>query len=272
MRRMILKICQLLMLLMTVSPVIAQMGTFVEAQPYGGKSAMRDLMKSEMVYPPAAREAGQEGTVKIAFTVKSDGSVVDAKVVKSADVALDKEALRLFRLLQWIPAMANGVYIDQRQELPIDFNLKKYQRCVRQRGYDKPIYPHDLVSTSPEIYPVSQLDSAPHPLFDGKVTDFSDFINQHLQYPDAALKQGVSGTVELYFVAEPSGHVSNIKVLQSVGAGCNEEAIRLLQLMRWFPGIKAGEAVRTALTLKITFGLGNQNKHQYVPSNNANQI
>jgi TonB family protein len=260
------------MILVAAMPATAQMGTFVDAQPYGGKSAMRDLMKSEMVYPWAAREAGHEGTVKIACTVKHDGSVAEVRVVQSVNETLDNEAFRLFRLLQWVPAMANGVYIDQRQETLIDFNLKKYQRCVRQRGYDQVPYPHEPVSTSPHIYPVSQLDSLPHPLFEETTTDFSDFINQHLQYPDAALKQGVSGTVELYFVAEPSGRVSNIKVLQSVGAGCNEEAMRLVQMMRWFPGVKAGEAVRTALTLKITFGLSNQNKHQYVPSNNTNQI
>ena len=143
---------------------------------------------------------------------------------------------------------------------------------MRQRSYDQVSYPHEPVSVSVEIYPVQQLDVSPHPLFDEMATNFSDFINQHLQYPDAALKQGVTGTVELYFVAEPSGNVSNIKVLQSVGAGFNQEAIRLLKMMRWFPGIKAGEAVRTVLTLKITFSLSNQNKHQYVPSNNANQI
>ncbi|NCA84053.1 MAG: energy transducer TonB [Clostridia bacterium] len=269
---MISKTCHLLMLMIAAFPAIAQMGTFVDAQPYGGKSAMRDLMKQEMVYPAAARDADQEGTVKVAFIVKSDGSIADAKVVQSAGAALDKEALRLFLLLQWVPAMANGVYIDQWQETPIVFDLKKYNRCIRQRGYDQLPFPHELVSDSHKIYPVSQLDSPPHPLFDEKSTSFSDFINQNLQYPDAAMKQGVSGTVELYFVAEPSGNVSNIKVVQSVGAGCNEEAIRLLQMMRWFPGIKAGAAVRTALTLKITFGLSNQNKHQYVPANNANQI
>lgn len=269
---MITKICQLLMLLLVVLPAKAQMGTFVDAQPYGGKMAMRELMKSEMVYPVAALEAKQEGAVKIVFAVKSDGSAADARVVKSTSKTLDSEAMRLFRLLQWVPAMANGVYIDQQQEITLDFNLKKYKRCLRQRGYEQLPYPHTPASTSAEIYPVAQLDSLPYPLFDEKTTDFSNFINQHLQYPDAALKQSVSGTVELYFVAEPSGNVSNIKVLQSVGAGCNEEAIRLLQLMRWFPGIKAGVAVRTALTLKITFGLSNQNKHQFVPSNNANQI
>ncbi len=269
---MISKICQLLMILLAALPADAQMGTFVDAHPYGGRSAMRDLMRTEMVYPAAAREAKQEGTVIIAFTVKSHGSIADARVVKSVSKTLDEEALRLFHLLQWVPAMANGVYIDQQQEIPFDFNLKKYKRCVRQRSYDQVSYSHEPVSVSVEIYPVQQLDASPYPLFDKMATNFSDFINQHLQYPDAALKQGVTGTVELYFVAEPSGNVSNIKVLQSVGAGCNEEAIRLLKMMRWFPGIKAGEAVRTVLTLKITFSLSNQNKHQYVPSNNANQI
>jgi TonB family protein len=269
---MIIKICHLILLMVAMQTALAQMGTFVDAQPYGGKSALRELMKSEMVYPQAARVADQEGAVKIVFTIKSDGSVADKKVVLSAGAALDKEALRLFNLLQWVPAMANGVYIDQEQEIPIVFDLKKYNRCVRQRGYDQLPFPHEPVSDSHNIYPVSQLDAPPHPLFDEKKTSFSDFINQNLQYPDAAMKQGVSGTVELYFVAEPSGNVSNIKVVQSVGAGCNEEAIRLLQMMRWFPGVKAGAAVRTALTLKITFGLSNQNKHQYVPANNANQI
>jgi protein TonB len=56
-------------------------------------------------------------------------------------------------------------------------------------------------------------------------------------------------------VVEKHGRVSNIKVMQPVSGGCTQEAIRLLERIKWMPGIKDDMAVRTFMNLEINFKL-----------------
>lgn len=52
------------------------------------------------------------------------------------------------------------------------------------------------------------------------------------------------------------GQLSNIKILRGIGAGCDEEAIRVLQRSpKWKPGIQNKQNVRVAYTLPISFSL-----------------
>jgi len=140
------------------------------------------------------------------------------------------------------------------------------------RGYDRIRYPYTPVDTSLKIYTSLQLDEKPVPVFPKKGMNFNDFISENMVYPPEALKQNVQGTVELFFVIEPSGRVSNVKVVHAVGAGCTQESVRLMKMIRWKPGIKNGKAVRTESTVKMSFNLENFKKHRYVSPNNANQI
>ena len=81
------------------------------------------------------------------------------------------------------------------------------------------------------------------------------FIARNIKYPESAYRQNLSGKVGLRFVVEPSGRNSNIKVLEPVGGGCTQEAVRLLQMIRWMPGIKNSMAVRTFMNIDIEFKL-----------------
>jgi protein TonB len=81
------------------------------------------------------------------------------------------------------------------------------------------------------------------------------FINGNIKYPETAYRQNISGKVTLRFVIEPQGRVSNIKVIQPVSGGCTQEAIRLLKLIKWMPGIRENMAVRTFMNMDINFKL-----------------
>lgn len=250
----------------------AQMAYYQPAENYGGKQALKDLTKLEMVYPEEARENNEKGTVVISFTVNPSGEPENIRVTQPVSESLDQEALRLFSLLLWTPARSKGTTISEDLETEFNFKLKKYLKEVKHRGYDQIPYPYSPVCESLEVYKTTSLDSMPRPVYDENGMKFADFIIQNMKYPDAAQKQGISGTVELFFVVEPSGNITNYKIEKSVGAGCNEEAIRLLKLLRWYPGIKDGKAVRTAMKLSITFNLEDSENMRYVPANNASQI
>lgn len=63
----------------------------------------------------------------------------------------------------------------------------------------------------------------------GGFKPFEDYLRRSLQYPPAALENGIAGPVELDFLIAPDGQPTDFKVLRSPGYGCSEEAIRLLR-------------------------------------------
>lgn len=257
-------------LIMLLPSAISQ--GYTNAEVYGGNMQLKDFMKEELVYPRKAIDDKIEGTVVLSFIVKSDGSVVDLNIAESVSPELDEEAIRIFKQLLWEPAQYQGMKLDEEQTMEFPFKLSKYTRCSKQRGYDEIDYPYTPVDTSMKIFKPKQLDERVKPIYTENGMNFSKFIAKNLVYPDAAMKQNISGTVEIFFVVEPSGRLSNIKIVEPVGAGCSQEAIRLIKMLDWMPGIKDGLAVRTELTISISFNLENFEKHRYISPNNANQL
>jgi len=242
------------------------------AEVYGGKQQLRDFIKEELVYPEMAKDNKTEGTVVLSFLVKSDGTIGKLDVAQSVSPELDDESKRIFSKLLWDPAEYRGMKLDEEQTLEFQFKLSKYKRCVKNRGYDEIQYPYTPISNSLEVFEGFQLNERAKPIYDENGMSFNQFIVDNLVYPDAAMKQNIQGSVEVFFVVEPSGRVSNIKILKPVGAGCTQEAIRLIKLLNWMPGIKDGNAVRTNLVLNIIFNLEDFEKHRYISPNNANQM
>lgn len=83
---------------------------------------------------------------------------------------------------------------------------------------------------------------------------FYQYIAQHLRYPAKAHKEGITGKVVLQFIVEKDGSLTNIKVLEGIGGGCNEEAVRVLRKApRWKPGKQRGRPIKVRKTLPIIF-------------------
>jgi TonB family protein len=241
--------------------------SFIPAKPYGEPSLVGDFLCSEVIYPEVALEMGQEGTVVIGFQVSAEGSVTNIHVKEHVTSEIDREAVRIFLLLQWEPAIRLGNPVTTETEYSIKFDIKKYKRHCKQRGYDRTDYPYSPVDTSLIVYNADQLDKVPQPVFDDKSMNLGRFITENLVYPDAAYKQDISGKVELSFVVEVHGRASNIIVDKPVGGGCTEEAIRILKLVKWMPGIKDDLAVRSRISMSITFNLTNENQMKVYDNN-----
>jgi TonB family protein len=85
------------------------------------------------------------------------------------------------------------------------------------------------------------------------------FIFSNINYPLEARKYGIQGRVVTQFVVTKDGSINDIKLLKKIGGGCDEEALRLINLMNigkmWKPGIKEGKPVNVMFTLPIHFKL-----------------
>ena len=90
----------------------------------GGDEALMQYLADNVCYPEIAAEMGIEGVVTVEFTVKADGSIADAKIVRMVDPDLEEEALRLVNSMpRWTPASDNGTPASARYSLPIKFRL-----------------------------------------------------------------------------------------------------------------------------------------------------
>jgi protein TonB len=94
------------------------------------------------------------------------------------------------------------------------------------------------------------------PEFPGGDAERITFLKNNLTYPEDAKELGVTGTVYLGFIVERDGSISNITILRGIGGGCDEEAVRVVNMMpKWKPGRQQGHAVRVQFTLPIKFTL-----------------
>lgn len=259
-----------LILLIIISSLVTDIYSQVDSPPlpYGGNNLMKEFICDEMIYPENAITNKKEGTVKVGFTVMQDGKKTNYRIVESVDPELDKEALRLCKLIMYYPAVRSSKNIIQDVVVPVKFNIKKYERNCKQKGFDEYEAYSVQVDTSLIIYSTKMLSYSPLPVFKDPGMTFSKFIIENMEYPETAFKQNISGEVTLSFVVETSGRISNIEVVKPLGGGCTEEAIDLLKQIRWKPGIYKDQAVRSFMNASISFNLNDNSGHQYLPNNN----
>ena len=99
----------------------------VEEMPQfpGGPSKLFEFLAQNVNYPTEAEKANIQGRVIATFVVEKDGSISNAKVVKSIDPSLDAEALRVINAMpNWIPGKQNNKLVRVLYTVPITFRLE----------------------------------------------------------------------------------------------------------------------------------------------------
>jgi TonB family protein len=87
------------------------------------------------------------------------------------------------------------------------------------------------------------------------------YMVSSIKYPDDARKKGVQGTVYISFIVEEDGSITNVKILRGIGAGCDQEASRVVSEMpKWNPGKQRGKFVRVQYNMPIKFTLSDDKK------------
>lgn len=80
-------------------------------------------------------------------------------------------------------------------------------------------------------------------------------LQKEIKYPEMARQAGVSGRVFVQFVVDEKGEVSSPVVLRGIGAGCDEEAIRVVKFAKFKPGLQRGKPVKVRYVIPIVFKL-----------------
>jgi protein TonB len=80
----------------------------------------------EPVYPPRALRAGIEGIVTAEFTITTDGTVTDIRIVRSDPPEIfDNAVIQAIKKWKFAPEIVNGRAVEKRARQDIRFTLKK---------------------------------------------------------------------------------------------------------------------------------------------------
>jgi len=103
------------------------------ARAYGGNNWMKEFICTEMEYPANAMENKLEGTVEILITILDDGKPTNFRIHHGISPDLDKEAMRICKLLLFYPAVKSGHEIIEDVKIPVKFNIKNTTGIASKR-------------------------------------------------------------------------------------------------------------------------------------------
>lgn len=98
----------------------------------GGHIALFEYLSKNIKFPKSKENEDVKVRVVTTFTVEKDGSITDAKIVRSQGEAFDNEALRVINgMPKWIPGMQNGKAVSVKYTLPITFSTTDGDKKIK---------------------------------------------------------------------------------------------------------------------------------------------
>jgi len=102
-----------------VFQVVETMPSFV-----GGEKALMEFLSKNIKYPEHAKMNNIQGRVIVQFDVDKDGSIVNIEIIRSVSPELDKEAIRVVKMMpKWNPGKQREKPVKTKYTLPITFKL-----------------------------------------------------------------------------------------------------------------------------------------------------
>ena len=100
------------------------------------------------------------------------------------------------------------------------------------------------------------IDFVEDPAYKGGYEAMLKFLKENIQYPKLAQEKRIEGTVYVQFVVTNSGKITNVRILRGIGDGCDEEAIRVVNMMpNWNPGRYWNAAIPAMFQIAVKFQL-----------------
>ena len=197
------------------------------------------------------------------------------------------------KLLYLVPALAVCLWVSAKAEGYETYLNGKYAMQEELESIDHSTIEHvDVLHGQKEVQAKTTTElkhdyfiiAEQMPQFPGGDAAMMQHISRHIRYPKIAIESGVEGTVRVEFIVETDGTITNVKASEpsSASGGSNiivtayrqessntsisvkAEGIRALkeyaeEIVRGMPpfepGRQSGSAVRTKVTLPVTFKL-----------------
>ena len=93
------------------------------------------------------------------------------------------------------------------------------------------------------------------PQYPGGAKALREFLGAHIQYPQDAMEQRIEGTVTVKYQVNDDGFVENPTIVKGLCPSCNEEALRLVQLLRYDKARNRGVRIKVNCKVNVNFHL-----------------
>ena len=210
------------------------------AVPAGGVAAYAQYLADNQRYPTQALQAGKQGTVPVTFIIEKTGSISHVTVAQPLEPTLDAEAIRLIASApRWAPAQHLGRVVRQRITVPVMFQVPGAAGGGSSTD-------GQTISLKPE--------SPARPV--GGTDAFFEWIRKNQRYPALARQRKIEGHVKVEFLIQSDGSLTDVKVVQRLGSGLDEEAVRLIKAApKWEPARFEGKPIKQKMVLPVVFQL-----------------
>jgi TonB family protein len=88
----------------------------------------------------------------------------------------------------------------------------------------------------------------------GDIDEFRQWVHNRVQYPKIAAENGIQGKVEIEFVINDDGTVSDVKISKAVDPSLDNEALRVVKSSpNWVSGKQRGTPVNVKYSMTVNF-------------------
>lgn len=195
------------------------------------------------------------------FLVDTDGIISDIKPLTTHGFGMEKEAMRVIsKGPKWLPAMVNGKPVKSYKKQPITFRVSG----VGNNNNNPVAITKDMLNEVVVVYLQKETDNK---IFDkieepaqfpGGVESWRKYLSTEINYKTPVDSGATSGTykVEIQFIVNIDGSISDIKPLTTYGYGMEQEAIRVISKgPKWIPAKQNGNFVKSYVKIPVTFVL-----------------
>jgi TonB family protein len=195
-----------------------------------------------IIYPQSAITRGIEGKVFVSFVIEKDGTISNVSLLRGVDTSLNREALRVVSgMPKWTAGKLKNKLVRVKLVLPLSFKLMDLETFNKLNK----VYCDTCVQTPPRFS-----------------RDMLEYFRENVARSEVALENHAQGNVDVSFIIEKDGSMSNIKVERSdPGASLLEhDALRFVKGMtdydKWTPGYNDGHPVRVRKFVTIRYNMG----------------
>jgi len=188
-------------------------------------------------YPPLAKMARIQGTVRLAATISKDGTIQNLKVIAGHPL-LVKAALESVQRWRYEPTLLNGQPVEVVTTIAVPFDQSV---DVAAKGPSGAAWKPDL---SPKRIRVGGLIEATKLVSSAPP-----------EYPQSARERGIQGVVVLEGVISMQGEPLSLKVLNSPDPDLAKAALDAVKQWRYEPTLLNGEPIEVVSTIAVRFHL-----------------
>jgi|GEM_PF-2741068 len=202
-------------------------------------------------YPADALKDSLSGVAHVRFKVNANGEKYGFYVRPSLSPSLDQEAIRLVRSMPGvIPVLQGNHYVSLYSFVPVRFNVRSY--LYQRTDEEKSVSSNPNGFDRKHIYEKTEFK----PEFPGGSIKMKDFISKSLVYPTDVEKGEVANAVDLKFVVDSMGTITNLSVYRGITPSLNNAAIQMVNKMpKWTPATIQGKRVTARVNLSVSFSL-----------------